>query len=234
MTDLIQQDSRNDSQTSRPLILLTVFSIIFTTFMSGFLFTKDTPSWTPLKVHHVGPPKFFECELRARINAPVEVALVFGRATGCQDADPSLVNLVAREAIRAGLNPKVLAATVAVESQCNPIAVSSRGALGLTQVLAREWDAKFDFSRVNLLNPSDNVHTGAVIMAGLIRENGLRDGVQRYNGATIGCPTCDGGYSARVLALAGITRAPKPRVLVKQDVQTASLVRESCPQYLGD
>lgn len=234
MTDSIQQDSVNDSQTSGPLTLLTVLLVVLTMFVCGFLLTQDLPSWTPLNVSHVGPPEFFECELRARINAPVEVALVLGRATGCQDADPSLVNLIAREAVRAGVNPKVLAATVAVESQCNPLAVSSRGALGLTQVLARSWDGQFDFSRVNLLNPSDNVRTGAVIMAGLIRENGLRDGVQRYNGATVGCPTCDGGYSARVLALAGITRAPRPRALVSQPLQTRSRVHESCPQYSGE
>ena len=216
MTDSIQQGS-----TSGPLVRWTVVSV-FTMAACGFFFTQYVPSRAPLNVKHVGPPDFFEREIRERMNAPVEVALIFGRSTGCQDADPSLINLVAHEAVRAGVNPRVLAATVAVESQCNPLAVSSRGALGLTQVLPRVWDAKFDFSRVNLLNPSDNVHTGAVIMASLIRENGLSVGVQLYNGAGVGCPTCDGGYSARVLALAGIERRLKPRMLVTQTLQTGS------------
>jgi transglycosylase-like protein with SLT domain len=205
MTDLVQRASADNLQTRTAVTLLTVLSVVVTFIVSGFRFRQDGPSLPPLNVKHMAPADFFECELRMRINAPVEVALVFGRALGCQNADASLINLVAREAVKAGVPPKVLAATVAVESQCDPHAASSRGALGLTQVLVRAWDAKSDFSHVNLLNPSDNARTGAIIMAELIRENGLPVGLQRYNGATSGCPTCDSGYSARVLALAGIT-----------------------------
>ncbi len=210
--------SKQQGWSFAPLALWTVVSI-FTVAACGFFVTRDVSPPAPLNVKHVGPPEFLQRELRARDNAPVEVALIFGRAMGCQDADPALIHLVAREAIRAGLNPKVLAATVAVESGCDPLAVSSRGALGLTQVLARVWNPKFDFSRVNLLNANDNVRTGATIMAGLIRENGLRWGVQLYNGATVGCPTCDQGYSERVLALAGIARPPRLRWLVTRTMQ---------------
>jgi len=39
--------------------------------------------------------------------APIQVALVFGRAswTACSDADPELVEITAEAAIRAGLDP---------------------------------------------------------------------------------------------------------------------------------
>lgn len=203
----------------RPYCFWTALSL-FAVAVCVFFTTRDLALRIPLNAQRVGPPDFFEREIRERMDAPIEVALVFGRARGCQNADPSLINLVAGEALRAGVNPKVLAATVAIESQCDPLAVSSRGALGLTQVMARVWDSKFDFSHVNLLNPRDNVRTGATIMASLIRENGLRLGVQLYNGATINCPSCDAGYSARVLALAGIAGRPKPRVFVTQLVRT--------------
>jgi len=150
-----------------------------------------------------GTPAFFEKVIRERENAPIEVALVFGRSVGCTDADPLLIATVAREAVNAGLPPKVLASTIAVESQCNPYAISSKGAVGLTQVQVKTWKTSFDFGKVNLFNPADNIHIGARIMAGLVKEHGLSRGVQLYNGAGVGCDTCDGGYSNRVIALAG-------------------------------
>jgi len=183
-------------------ILSTTISLILSMVVCGLLFTKVSPSLPTLDVKHTPPPAFFEGELRAYRDAPFEVAFVLGRAPGCQNADGSLISLIAREALQAGVNPKVLAATVAVESRCDPLAVSSRGAIGLMQIRARAWRTKFDFARVNLFNPSDNVHTGAAIMADLIRRHGLRIGLQHYNGATLGRSACDHCYSAHVLALA--------------------------------
>jgi hypothetical protein len=136
--------------------------------------------------------------------APLEVAKVFGRASGCADADSELIELVAAAAVKSNLDPAILAATVATESSCNPFAVSSRGAVGLTQIMPRIWSTKFDFSQsVNLFNKSDNLHTGAVIMSQLINDHGAARGIQLYNGAGIGCESCDGGYSSKILALAG-------------------------------
>jgi len=189
------------------LIVSTAISIVLAIIACGFLFTQDRPSLPKLDVKHTPPPDFFENEQRAYMDAPFEVALVFGRTPGCQNADGSLIDLIAREALRAGVNPKILAATVAVESRCDPLAVSARGAVGLTQVRARVWRTKFDFSRINLFNPSDNLHTGAVIMADLIRQHGIRVGLQHYNGATVGS---DHGYSEHVLALAGVSPEASP------------------------
>lgn len=187
----------------RSIRIMAVFIIM--AMMIGAGTVRDTANDAPpdLQFVHQGPPAFFEREMRERMNAPLAVALVFGRSTGCQNADPALIELVAREAVNTGLPPKVLAATVAVESQCNPIAISNRGAVGLTQVVPRVWKDSFDFARVNLLNPRDNVHVGARIMAGLVRDHGLARGVQLYNGAGVGCSTCDGDYSSKVLVLAG-------------------------------
>ena len=135
--------------------------------------------------------------------APLEVAKVFGRAPGCADADSELIEMTAKAAIETNLDPAILAATVATESSCNPYAVSSRGAVGYTQIMVKIWSVKFDFGHeVNLFNKRDNLHTGAVIMAGLINQYGTQAGIQRYNGVGVGCDSCDSGYSSRILALA--------------------------------
>lgn len=182
----------------RILLLLPVL------FLCGFTNAPTSDALIMARFELPGPPAFFMRELRERENAPLEVALVFGRAKGCENADPELINLVAKEAVNAGLRPKILAATIAVESQCTQYAISSRGAIGFTQVMPRVWRTRFDFAdEYNLLNARDNIHVGATIMAGLIREYGLVNGVQRYNGLGVGCDTCDAGYSSHVLALVG-------------------------------
>lgn len=136
--------------------------------------------------------------------APLTVALVYGRSQGCADAAPELINDTARAAIDAGLDPAIEAATVATESACNPFAVSSKGAVGCQQIMAKIWSAKYDFAgAVNLFNCQENMHVGAQIEAGLIAQYGTIEGVRRYNGAGIGCDTCDSGYTSKILNLAG-------------------------------
>lgn len=136
--------------------------------------------------------------------APFEVAKVFGRSPGCADASGELIEETAKAAIDTNLDPAILASTIATESSCNQYAVSSRGAIGRMQIMVRIWASKFDFGHdVNLFNSADNIRTGAVILADSINHYGLQAGIQRYNGVGIGCDTCDGGYSTRIMALAG-------------------------------
>jgi len=136
--------------------------------------------------------------------ASVDVAMVFGRADGCASAGLPLVTLVASEALGAGVPPRVLAATLATESKCDRLAVSRAGALGYMQVVARTWDQDFDFgNKYNLLNERDNVHVGATILARLIKDHGLNEGLHRYNGTGTGCPNCDGQYVQKILRLSG-------------------------------
>lgn len=136
--------------------------------------------------------------------APLEVAKVYGRAQGCSDADANLIESTARAAIDAGLDPAIAAATVATESGCNSFAVSSKGAIGIMQVMPKIWAAKYDFAGdVNLFNTDTNLRVGAQIEAGLISQYGTSEGVRRYNGVGVGCATCDSGYTSKILALAG-------------------------------
>jgi Transglycosylase SLT domain len=132
-----------------------------------------------------------------------DVAKVFGRDSGCKDADPELGRLVAETAVDEGIKPSIVAATVAIESKCNPFATSSRGAIGLMQVMPTIWKESYDFqNKVNLLNPRDNVRTGAHILASYIKSYGESDGIVHYQGTGSGCLTCNDSYASMVLKLA--------------------------------
>lgn len=135
--------------------------------------------------------------------ASLDVARVFGRAPGCAEADPKLISEVADVAIKTELDPRILAATVAVESACDPFAISSKGAIGLTGVVPRIWKGSYNFAEdYNLLNPHDNLRVGATIEAGLIKQYGTINGLRRFNGLGVGCDTCDTSYPDKITTLA--------------------------------
>ena len=138
-----------------------------------------------------------------------EAAKVYGRA-GCGDL--ALAELTAKHAIRTGLPASVIAAKVAIESACNPLAVSYKGAVGLTQVMPRVWASEYgDFRAVNLFNPDQNMSVGTDILSKLVKKHGLRGGLQRYlgTGPTDGHSTPN-SYADRVMKLAGGEVKGKP------------------------
>jgi len=156
-------------------------------------------------VHNVNrfyprPPKL---EFSLYRTGPLEVAKVFGRSSGCQDADPELILETSSAALKTGLDPRIAAATIAVESNCNPYAVSKEGALGLMQVHVKTWRTEYDFSEVNLLNQHDNLQVGTEILSGLVRDYGVQEGIHRYNGLGVNCASCDSTYVIKILSLAG-------------------------------
>src|SRR5579863_4849258 len=110
------------------------------------LFVTSAIVW---KIHdapiHAAPPRVVISvdqttkTLAAQYVASIDVARVFGRSSGCAEASPVLIGQIANESIKVGLDPRILAATIAIESNCNPWATSSKGAIGLTQVVAATW-----------------------------------------------------------------------------------------------
>lgn len=135
---------------------------------------------------------------------PLDVAKVFGRSPTCTNAGADLIQEVSDAALRNNLDPSLLASTVSVESGCNQFAVSSRGAVGITQVVAKIWTSDFDFSgRYNLFNVQDSLDVGARILGLLVDKYGTADGVRRYQGTGVDCATCDPGYTEKILTLAG-------------------------------
>lgn len=135
--------------------------------------------------------------------APISVAMVFGRATGCarcMDASFDLVSEVADQATAHGVDPRIAAALIAVESGCDSFAVSNRGAIGLAQVMPRIWNGRFDFTKTNLFNRHENLRVGMTILGESIFQYGVVDGLHRYNGLGAGG---DAQYVEKILKLAG-------------------------------
>jgi soluble lytic murein transglycosylase-like protein len=130
-----------------------------------------------------------------------EAARVYGKA-GC--GDQKLAEMTARHAVETGLPSQLIAAMAASESGCNPQAISSRGAVGLTQIVPKIWSKEFDFTKINLLNPEQNMQVGTSILSKLVKDHGIKNGLARYYGTgwdDIGLGGA--GYAAKVLTLTG-------------------------------
>ncbi len=100
-------------------------------------------------------------------------------------------NMITRYAHKHDLDPDLVAAVILVESNGRPGAKSRSGAIGLMQVMPRDGKAaKFMcpngpcFAKrppiSKLLDPEFNISYGTWMLAGLIRRNGLRDGLRAY------------------------------------------------------
>ena len=126
-----------------------------------------------------------------------DAARVYGRA-GCGDV--RLADLTARASAKTGLPANVIAAEIAVESSCNPLAISKDGGVGLTQVMPKIWATKYNnFQDKNLLNPVDSIEVGMDILAENVKTWGLRQGIRHYNGSGENAES----YATKVMALAG-------------------------------
>ncbi len=120
-------------------------------------------------------------------------------------ASPAVEPLVAAAHMvggKVGLDPMLILAVVAIESNFNPFAESHKGAQGLMQVipryhqdiLARQGDADNP-----LLDPITNIEVGAkVLKNSIVKAGNLKDGLQQYGGAAD-----DNGslYATKVLAI---------------------------------
>jgi soluble lytic murein transglycosylase-like protein len=102
---------------------------------------------------------------------------------------------------RAGLDPTLILAVMAVESSFNPFAQSNVGAQGLMQVLTRVHDDKYvSFGgRHAAFDPISNLRVGVQVLKECIQRGGsLQEGLRYYVGAAL--LESDGGYVGRVLA----------------------------------
>lgn len=102
---------------------------------------------------------------------------------------------------RAGLDPTLILAIMAIESSFNPFAQSPVGAQGLMQVLTRVHDDKYVAFGGNhaAFDPITNLRVGVQVLKECIaRAGSLREGLRYYVGAAL--LETDGGYVGRVLA----------------------------------
>jgi Transglycosylase SLT domain len=102
---------------------------------------------------------------------------------------------------RAGLDPTLILAIMAIESSFNPFAQSSVGAQGLMQVMTKVHDDKYEAFGGNLaaFDPVTNLRVGVQVLKECIaRAGSLEAGLKFYVGAAN--LTDDGGYAGKVLA----------------------------------
>jgi hypothetical protein len=102
---------------------------------------------------------------------------------------------------RAGLDPTLILAVMAVESSFNPFAQSQVGAQGLMQVMTRVHDDKYEAfgGQLAAFDPVTNVRVGVQVLKECItRAGSLEAGLRFYVGAAN--RDDDGGYALKVLA----------------------------------
>jgi len=75
------------------------------------------------------------------------------------------------------ITPELLTALIVVESSANHIAVSNKGAVGLTQVMPHTWQCK----KEELFDPYRNIEVGSRILKYYIDKHGIRGGLSSYN-----------------------------------------------------
>ena len=102
---------------------------------------------------------------------------------------------------RAGLDPTLILAIMAIESRFNPFAQSAVGAQGLMQVMSKIHDDKYEPFGGNhaAFDPVTNLRVGVQVLKECIaRAGSLEGGLRFYVGAAN--LTDDGGYAGKVLS----------------------------------
>jgi len=87
-----------------------------------------------------------------------------------------------------GLNPRLVASIVIVESRGNPFAISGESAIGVMQIHLPTWGQTADRENINLLKVEDNIDFGVRILNDYVRRFGVSEGIRRYNGLIPGDP----------------------------------------------
>ncbi len=101
---------------------------------------------------------------------------------------------------RAGLDPTLILAIMAVESGFNPFAQSPVGAQGLMQVMTRVHDDKYVVfgGKHAAFDPISNLRVGVQVLRDCIaRAGGVQEGLRFYVGSAL--HDNDGGYAGRVM-----------------------------------
>ena len=108
---------------------------------------------------------------------------------------------------RAGLDPTLILAIMAVESSFNPFAQSAVGAQGLMQVMTRVHNDKYVAFGGNraAFDPISNLRVGVQVLKECIaRAGSVQEGLRYYVGAAL--QESDGGYASRVMLEQGHMR----------------------------
>jgi soluble lytic murein transglycosylase-like protein len=159
-----------------PFVILSIFFI---------------PAFTQPAVVNLSP-----YDVPAYRQAFFDAAKIYGKA-GCGNI--TLAEMTAENSLKTGVPANLIAAIVSVESSCNPLAISKKGAVGLMQINVDVQSKAYDFSLINLFNSRQSMEIGTKILAGMIKQYGMKSGIQHYDGVGEEADA----YVIKVLALAG-------------------------------
>lgn len=104
---------------------------------------------------------------------------IYGKV-GC--GDQHLAEATAARALRFHVDAGLIASQIGEESTCNPLAISNKGAVGIMQITPKTFSKIYDFQKINLFNMEDNMDTGVEILSNLIRQYGVKKGLEHYYG----------------------------------------------------
>ncbi len=132
---------------------------------------------------------------------------------------------------RAGLDPTLILAIMAVESSFNPFAQSSVGAQGLMQVMTKIHDGKYEaFGGAHAaFDPVTNLRVGVQVLKECIARAGSIEAGLRYSVGAANLPE-DGGYASKVLNEQGhLRQVASGRAVPFTTTVTATAPRATTP-----
>jgi soluble lytic murein transglycosylase-like protein len=130
-----------------------------------------------------------------------------------------LAQSIVSSARKHGLNPRLLASIIVVESRGNPFAISGQDAVGIMQIHLPTWGSMADRENINLLKIEDNIDFGARIPKDYVQRFGVPEGIRRYNGLIPGEPSWEKSsqeYLDRVQQVYNFKQAPVLQASVTQ------------------
>ena len=95
---------------------------------------------------------------------------------------PRVVRAIMASSNRHGVDPRLVASIVIVESGANPFAVSEADSVGIMQIHLGTWGRIADKENINLFKVEDNVDFGVRILRDYIDDTDVWEGVARYRG----------------------------------------------------
>ena len=117
------------------------------------------------------------------------LTVLFSRYTTAESAE-YLAKMVILYSAKYGVSSVILAGMICQESSCNPMAVSSAGAVGLTQVIWKYWKPflvknKIAMKELDLFKPEVSIEAGAAILRFLLQKYNydLEKAMQHYSGS---------------------------------------------------
>ena len=136
---------------------------------------------------------------------------------------------------RAGLDPTLILAIMAIESSFNPFAQSPVGAQGLMQVMTKLHDDKYSAfgGKHAAFDPVTNLRVGVQVLKECIARGGsLEAGLRFYVGAAN--LVDDGGYAGKVLAEQGQLRLVASGKAVPPTISVAPIVKPAPLRQTAD